>query len=124
MPQPVVHFEISARDSETIANFYSSLFGWTVDADNPMNYGMAMTKDGDLGIDGGIYKQMSDDDAPGVRIYAQVDDAQAYLDKAEELGGKAVGAAMEVPGAGIMVGMFTDPEGNLFGVVQHLEGQG
>ena len=124
MPQPVVHFEINARDSAKITDFYTSLFGWSVDANNPMNYGLAMTRDGDLGIDGGIYQQGDAEDTPGIRIYAQVDDAQAYLDKAVELGGKAVGPAMEVPGAGIMVGMFLDPEGNLFGVVQHLEGQG
>ena len=123
MPQPVIHFEISARDSEAITNFYTSLFGWSVDANNPMNYGLTMTKDGDLGIDGGIYQQGDAEDAPGVRIYAQVDDAQAYLDRAVELGGKAVGAAMEVPGAGIMVGMFLDPEGNLFGVLQHVDGK-
>ena len=123
MPQPVIHFEISAQDSAKVTSFYTSLFGWTVDADNPMNYGMTMTKDGDLGIDGGIYQQGDAQDTPGIRIYAQVDDAQAYLDKAEELGGKALGQASEVPGAGIVVGMFTDPEGNLFGVVQHM-GQG
>ena len=123
MPQPVIHFEISARDSEAITNFYTSLFGWSVDANNPMNYGLTMTKDGDMGIDGGIYQQMNAEDASGIRIYAQVDDAQAYLDRAVELGGKAVGAAMEVPGAGIMVGMFLDPEGNLFGVVQHVDGK-
>ena len=120
MPQPVMHFEINALDAPKITNFYTSLFGWPVDANNPMNYGMAMTKDGDLGIDGGIYQQQDSSDPPGIRIYAQVDDAQAYLNKAEELGGKALGAAAEVPGVGIVVGMFTDPEGNLFGVVQPL----
>ncbi len=124
MPQPVIHFEINARDSAKITSFYTSLFGWSVDANNPMNYGLTMTKDGDLGIDGGIYQQGDAEDAPGIRIYAQVDDAQAYLDRAVELGGKSVGPAMEVPGAGIMVGMFLDPEGNLFGVVQHLEDHG
>jgi predicted enzyme related to lactoylglutathione lyase len=120
MPQPITHFEINARDSVKISNFYSGLFGWNIDANNPMNYGLVSTKDGDLGIDGGIYQQDGAGDALGVRIYAQVDDAQAYLNKAEELGGKIVGQAMEVPGAGIIVGMFTDPEGNLFGVVQHV----
>jgi predicted enzyme related to lactoylglutathione lyase len=120
MPQPITHFEINARDSVKISNFYSGLFGWNIDANNPMNYGLVSTKDGDLGIDGGIYQQDDAGDALGVRIYAQVDDAQDYLNKAEELGGEIVGQAMEVPGAGIIVGMFTDLEGNLFGVVQHV----
>ena len=55
MPQPVIHFEISTRDRVKITDFYSLLFGWQVNADNPMNYGLANTKDGELGIDGGIY---------------------------------------------------------------------
>ncbi len=124
MPQPVVHFEISARDSGKITEFYSSLFGWTVNADNPMNYGLANTKDGELGIDGGIYQQQGPDDTPGLRVYAQVDDADAYLAKAQGLGGKIIMPAMEVPGMGIRVGLFEDPEGNRFGVVQPLEVHG
>ena len=51
-----------------------------------MNYGLASTKDGELGIDGGIYQQQDENDTPGVRVYAQVDDAAAYLAKAQELG--------------------------------------
>jgi predicted enzyme related to lactoylglutathione lyase len=124
MPQPVVHFEISAKNQTKISDFYSQLFGWQVSADNPMNYGLANTKDGELGIDGGIYQQQDAADAPGIRIYAQVDDAAAYLAKAQELGGSLVQPAMETPGMGIMVGMFQDPEGNRFGVVQPLHDHG
>jgi len=120
----VVHFEISAKDQATITDFYRQLFGWQVTADNPMNYGLANTKDGELGIDGGIYQQQDAQDAPGIRIYAQVDDAAAYLAKAQELGGTLVQPAMEIPGMGIMVGMFQDPEGNPFGVVQSLHDHG
>ena len=65
MPQPVVHFEISAKDRAKITDFYSQLFGWQVNADNPMNYGLASTKDGELGIDGGIYQQQDENDTPG-----------------------------------------------------------
>ena len=120
MPQPVVHFEISAKDQAKITEFYSRLFCWTVNADNPMNYGMASTRDGDLGIDGGIYQQHDSQDTAGIRIYAQVDDADAFLAKAQELGGKVVMPAAEIPGAGIRVGQFEDPEGNRFGVFQPL----
>ena len=123
MPQPVIHFEICAKDQAKITSFYSRLFGWSVDANNPMNYGMASTKDGELGIDGGIYQQQGTDDRPGIRIYTQVDDADSFLAKAEELGAKVVQPATEVPGAGIRVGQFEDPEGNRFGVVQQLHEQ-
>ena len=55
-------------------------------------------------------------------LYAQVDDAQVFLEMAASLGGTVVGEAQEVPGQGIKVGQFLDPEGNMFGVVQPLQG--
>ena len=89
-----------------------------------MSYGLANTKDGELGIDSRIYQHQYENDTPGVRIYAQVYDAAAYLAKAQELGGTLVREAMEIPGIGIIVGMFLDPEGNWFGVIQPLHGHG
>ena len=49
----------------------------------------------------------------------------ASLAKAEQLGGTVVFPAAEIPGMGIKTGLFTDPEGNLCGVMQRLgEGAG
>ena len=83
-----------------------------------MSYGLANTKDGELGTDSGIYQINTKTTRRGGRIYAQADDAAAYLAKAQELGGTLVREAMEIPGIGIIVGMFLDPEGNRFGVIQ------
>ena len=118
MPAPIVHFEIGARDSKRAQEFYTKLFSWTVNADNPMSYGMTYTKDGDVGIDGGIFQ--SEGPWYGVRLVAQVDDAEAYLKKAKELGGKLTSPVVEIPGMSMKVGFFTDPEGNLFGLYQPL----
>ena len=122
MANPIVHFEIASRDTGKVREFYSKLFGWSINADNPMNYGLASTKEGKLGIDSGLYQAEDSNDWPGVRLYAQVDDAQAFLEKVASLGGTVVGEAQEVPGQGIKVGQFLDPEGNVFGVVQSLQG--
>ena len=122
MSNPVVHFEIASKDTGKVRDFSSKLFGWSIDADNPMNYGVASTKEGELGIDGGLYQTEDANDQPGVRLYAQVDDAQAFLEMAASLGGTVVGEAQEVPGQGIKVGQFLDPEGNIFGVIQTLQG--
>ena len=122
MSNPVVHFEIASKDTGKVRDFYSKLFGWSIDADNPMNYGVASTKEGSLGIDGGLYQTEDANDQPGVRLYAQVDDAQAFLEMAASLGGTVVGEAQEVPGQGIKVGQFLDPEGNIFGIIQTLQG--
>ena len=107
----MVHLEISAKDQTNISDFHGQLFDWQATNDNPMNYRLAITKDGELGIDRGVYQQQDAQDAPGIRIYAQVDDPAAYLAKAQELAGTLVQPAIEIPGMGIMVSMFQDPEG-------------
>ena len=40
MAQPVVHFEVHGKNGKKSQEFYSKLFGWTVDSNNPMNYGL------------------------------------------------------------------------------------
>jgi predicted enzyme related to lactoylglutathione lyase len=39
MGQPVVHFEVIGKDGEKLQAYYSDLFGWQIDSDNPMRYG-------------------------------------------------------------------------------------
>ena len=48
-------------------------------------------------------------------VYVQVDDLQAYLDKAESLGGKAIISPTEVPGMGAFA-WFSDIDGNTIGL--------
>lgn len=44
MGQPVVHFEIVGKDAQKLHGYYSELFGWEIDAGNPMNYGIVQRK--------------------------------------------------------------------------------
>ena len=58
MGQPVVHFEIIGKDGDKLMSYYSDLFGWEFDSDNPMNYGVVhreanVNSDG-VGIGGGV----------------------------------------------------------------------
>ena len=46
MTRPVVHFEIRGRDAQRLREFYASLFGWEINADNPMGYGFIAPDDG------------------------------------------------------------------------------
>ncbi len=112
MGDPVVHFEIHGND-EGQAKFYADVFGWTIDANNPMNYGM-VTTGGEGGIAGGITKS---DTAPAVMIYLQVDDLDAALAKVEKSGGKTVMPPVDVPG-GPSMAIFSDPSGNNIGLVK------
>ena len=58
MGQPVVHFEIIGKDAKKLQSYYSELFGWKIDADNPMNYGIVQrdgnVSDDGVGIGGGV----------------------------------------------------------------------
>ena len=112
MPNPVVHWEILAKDAAKQQAFYTELFGWKVNSDNPMNYGVVETG-GPGGINGGIYQPPTG--ARCVTFYVQVDDLQAYLDRAVSLGGQVAMGPTPIPGHGSFA-CFVDPEGNVIGL--------
>ncbi|MBO3750877.1 VOC family protein [Streptosporangiaceae bacterium NEAU-GS5] len=113
MTRPVVWFDIATTDGPALFGFYQELFGWEIE-NTPMGYGMITPGEG--GIGGGI-GTAEEGSAKGVSVYVDVDDAQAYLDRAETLGGKTVVPPYEVPGVGKLA-EFTDPQGNRIGVWQ------
>ena len=113
MGNPVVHWEISGPNAGALQPFYAELFGWKIDADNPYQYGQVDTQ-ADAGINGGIG---SGEGQNRVTVYVAVPDLQAALDRVETLGGKTVMGPTEIPGA-VTMAMFTDPEGNLMGLLQ------
>ncbi|HEV7804681.1 MAG TPA: VOC family protein [Solirubrobacteraceae bacterium] len=119
MGQPVVHFEITGRDAPKLHSYYSELFGWEINADNPMNYGIVAREDnlGDdgIGIGGGI-AQGPEHYGGHVTFYVQVPDVEAALAKAESLGGSRMMGPEEVM-EGLVIGLFTDPEDHVIGVM-------
>jgi hypothetical protein len=111
MAGPVIHFEITGKDAARLQKLYTDLFGWDIDADDPLNYGDVAAASG--GIGGGP----AHDGSTRTTFYVGVEDLQAEIDAAEALGFKTVMPAMSVPG-GSSIAMFTDPDGNLIGVMQ------
>ncbi len=120
MGHPVVHFEVIGKDAAALQAFYSELFGWQIDANNPMNYGMVPREGNTLpdgtGIGGGV---AAGPEGYGghVTFYVQVPDIEASLAEAERLGGKRMMGPDEVM-PGLIIGQFTDPEGHVIGVIQ------
>jgi predicted enzyme related to lactoylglutathione lyase len=119
MGHPVVHFEITGKDGKALSRYFSQLFDWDVDANNPMGYGIVdrekNTSPEGIGIGGGI--ATGPDGYPGhVTFYVQVPDVEASLAKAEELGGARMMGPEEVM-EGLIIGLFTDPEGHVVGVM-------
>jgi uncharacterized protein len=119
MGQPVVHFEIIAKDGEALKGYYSELFGWEIDSDNPMKYGTIQREGNvspdDVGIGGGIATAPEGYDGH-VTFYVAVPDVEAALAKAESLGGSRMMGPDEVM-PGLTIGLFTDPQGNVIGVL-------
>jgi predicted enzyme related to lactoylglutathione lyase len=102
--QPVVHFEVIGKDPAGLRGYYGELFGWEFDTSSPVseavsepaNYGFVggnTTSDG-TGIPGGVGGGKGYDSH--VIFYVGV-------------------PSVEAP-TGLVVGHFTDPEGNLIGV--------
>lgn len=114
MPNPVVHWEYTVKDAKKSQEFYAQLFGWKVDANNPMNYGLVQTETG-RGIDGGIAQ--SEDGSNHLAIYVEVDDLQAYLDKAVKLGAKVIMPVTVIPDM-VTFAVFEDPSGIHTGLVK------
>lgn len=111
MGQPVVHFEIGCRDSGRTQKFFADLFGW-----NMQQYGpAAMISTGDGGGINGHINALGHEPHNYVTVYVQVDDLQAYLNKAGTMGGKTLVPPTEVPGAGHFA-WLADPDGNIIGL--------
>ncbi len=114
MAYPVTHFEINAQDAPATQKFYSELFGWGIDANNPDNYGIIDTKNEGTGINGGI--GASQQGKSWVTFYVECDDPAATLAKAERLGGRRVMEPMQ--SMNVTYALFADPEGNVIGLAK------
>lgn len=110
MSNPIVHLEVVGQDGGKLMSFYSDLFGWQLDANNPQNYGV-----GQLDDSVGVGIGPAPEGPGGATFYIGVDDVAAALAKAEELGGTKMMGPMEVP-EGPTIALFSDPEGNRIGL--------
>jgi uncharacterized protein len=126
MGQAVVHFEVLGNDADATQKFYGEMFGWKINADNEMNYGLVAGDDNSSqmgnGIGGGI-GGVSDGAPPYSTFYVAVPDVGAALDKAESLGGKKMFGPETVMNQ-IEIGLFADPDGSIVGVVKDAAPQG
>jgi uncharacterized protein len=109
----VTHFEIQGPDGKKLQDFYAGLFAWSVDANNPMNYGIVEPVEN--GIGGGI--SASEDGKPQVTVYVEVDEIQPYLDKVAGMGGKVTMERTTIPGM-VTFAQFEDPAGNVVGLTE------
>jgi predicted enzyme related to lactoylglutathione lyase len=110
MGKPVVHFEIGCKDKATTSAYYSELFDWKMSDMGPAT--MIDTAAGS-GIQGHM-TALGHEPHHYTIFYVQVDDVQAYLDKAAALGGKTIVPPVHIPTG--TFAWFADPEGNTIGL--------
>ncbi|WP_144712887.1 VOC family protein [Curtobacterium pusillum] len=122
MVNAVVHVELIGPEPERLRAFYTALFGWDSPAGAPVAaaisspdaYSFIDPVDGAGPVAGGI------GGGPGFAahavFYVGVDDVDAALRRAEELGGTVVLPPQRNEGGGVVVAHFRDPAGNLVGL--------
>jgi uncharacterized protein len=118
MGQPVVHFEVMAKDADATRNYYGELFGWEFETNPELNYGLVdrNTNPDGIGIAGGIGGAPEGYDGH-VTFYVEVPDVEEALQKAESLGGSRM-MGPDVVTEGVEIGLLQDPEGRTVGVIK------
>ena len=126
---PVVHFEMPARDRKRMTDFYQKTFGWQAQQLGPEmgNYVVVHTTEMDekgwptkLGrINGGFYDRTDDPGSHAPSVVIAVKNIAEHVKKVEKGGGRIQGEIMDIPGVGKMA-TFLDTEGNRVSMIQPL----
>ncbi|HET6486229.1 MAG TPA: VOC family protein [Spirochaetia bacterium] len=127
---PVVHFEMAARDGSRMAKFYAGVFGWKTNqlGAEMGNYITAQTTESaESGlpkepgrINGGFFTRTGEDQGTSVVIAVEnIRDAMKRVAAAggKVLGGQKPGEPDDIPGVGLY-SAFIDTEGNRVGMLQ------
>jgi hypothetical protein len=116
MPNPLCHFELMTNDPAACRKFYGGIFDWKFDDRSMPGYTLVNT-----GAEpgGGIFPKPPH--APGacMNVYFQVEDVEATLAKAVQLGARIVVPRSNIPNVGEFA-LFADPEGIVVGLFKPL----
>jgi len=112
MAAKVIHVEVTGKDGPALQSFYSDIFGWKLNTDNPGGYGLLRDENG---LTSGI-GATQDGSAGMVTFYVQSDDPAATLRRVEELGGRVIMPLTEVA-KDTTIALFADPEGHVVGIM-------
>jgi uncharacterized protein len=111
MAHPVIHAEIRSQDPDATRAFFAELFGWTYSDGAFPGYTFV-----DPGVDGALPTAIGPLQGGGdtALFFVGVEDVEATLERAEQLGGKTIQRAQNVPG--VTFGVFADTQGHVVGV--------
>jgi uncharacterized protein len=131
---PVVHFEMPAKDNARVKKFYEEAFGWGMNqmGDDMGGYIVATTTPSDPttgrptdpgAINGGFFQYNAKN--PHLQypsIVIAVDDLKKAMEEVVKAGGEIIGGRKpkepdDIPGIGLYIAIF-DTEGNRVGLLQ------
>jgi|SRR5215831_11727427 len=119
-PANIVWFEIPAERPERAKKFYSSLFGWKINAFPGMKEYLHIDTGGpDASPDGGLMKRVSPEHQ-GIMNYVMVESVDQGAAKVEKLGGRILKQKTAVPQMGYFA-ICSDTEGNVFSLWERSE---
>ncbi len=125
---PVVHFEMPAKDKKRVSNFYSKVFGWQMQQMGPEmgNYVLTTTTQVDDktqmpknpgALNGEFFDHKDNDLNRAMHVVIAVDDIEESRKAVEEAGGKILSEKMDIPGVGLYYSI-KDSEDNIVGMLQ------
>jgi len=117
VPNAPVWNEIGTNDTQKAGEFYTEVFGWTKQQfPGPMEY--TVFNNEDKGI-GGMYQITPEMGPipPHWLVYFAVDDCDAKVQQATQLGANVMKPAEDIPGVGRFA-ILTDPQGATFALLK------
>jgi uncharacterized protein len=114
MANPVTQWQVLTHNPEKHSAFYAAVFGWKVNADNPLGYRMVEAGSG-KGIPGGFWPAPAEA-TPFVQLFAEIENMTDTVRKVTEHGGSVLIPPQTLP-QGEQMAILRDPMGITFGVV-------
>ncbi len=116
VPYSLTWNELSTSDTAKAGDFYSGLFGWSknVQQMGPMTY--TTFRNGDRPA-GGMYTPEMGKIPPHWLVYFAVDDTDAKVKQANELGATTIAPPMDIPNTGRFA-VLADPQGAVFAIIK------
>ena len=111
MGNKIIHVEVTGKDGPALQKFYSDVFGWTLDTNNPGGYGMLRQDELTAG-----FGPAQDGGAGLVTFYVDAEDPRGTLQRVEAAGGKVIMPLTEVAPE-TTIALFADPEGHVVGLM-------
>lgn len=116
MSNRVIYFEIPSANPEAAQRFYERAFDWEFRQWGAQDYWFAHTGDeAERGINGAVMKELCPQQT--VINTIAVADIDSMIGRIQEAGGTIVKAKKAIPAVGWLA-FFTDPDDNLFGLLQ------